>query len=361
MDLKQTNYPTASRTPSIPHRLGVMPLLIDSSTDKLLEDTSRSFFLTLKILPKKIRGQVGLLYLLARIADTIADSKIGGAEMLIESLNLYEEAIKDPTKKIPDLEKIASLQEDLGEQRLLRNVPQVVSSLSKFNSADKTRMLRCLGIIIEGQKLDLERFGPANDSQKISALQSPDEMDNYAYSVAGSVGEFWTSMTLAHLVKADGPKEEKMFELGVRFGKALQMINILRDIPEDLRFGRCYIPEKLLKEHGLEPEDLLEPINMHKFRDLYNHHLDITNEHLKAAEEYILMLPSRQLRLRIACLLPVLIGQKTVNMLRTRNVLDSSERVKVPRKTVKRLMIRSVFSTFIPGGVARLLKKNRAI
>ena len=36
------------------------------------------------------------------------------------------------------------------------------------------------------------------------------------------------------------------------------MINILRDIPEDLRFGRCYIPSEALAEHGLVPEDLLD-------------------------------------------------------------------------------------------------------
>ena len=335
-------------------------MLIDSSTDKLLEDTSRSFFLTLKVLPKRIRGQVGLLYLLARIADTIADSKIGETSILIESLKKYEESVKDDSMIIPNLESIAQLQEDDGEERLLRNVSQVISCLKKFNSADKDRILRCLSIIIAGQTLDLERFGPANDSKEISALQSSDEMDDYAYRVAGSVGEFWTSMTLAHLIKVDGPTEKKMFDLGVKFGKALQMINILRDIPEDLRFGRCYIPEILLKEHGLTPEDLLISENMSKFRTLYDHHLDITQNHLDASEEYILMLPWKQIRLRISCLLPVLIGQQTVTMLRTRNVLDSSERVKVPRKTVKRLMIRTIFASIFPGGAARLLRKNRA-
>ena len=50
-------------------------------------------------------------------------------------------------------------------------------------------------------------------------------------------------------------KENEFFEKGIRFGKALQMINILRDIPEDLRFGRCYIPEQELSRHGMKPED----------------------------------------------------------------------------------------------------------
>ena len=316
-------------------------MLIDSSTDKLLEDTSRSFFLTLKILPKKIRGQVGLLYLLARIADTIADSKVGEAEMLIESLKMYEESVKDSSINIPDLEPIAKLQEDQGEQRLLRNVSQVVSSLSKFSSADKTRILRCLKIIIAGQTLDLERFGPANDSQEISALQTPNEMDDYAYRVAGSVGEFWTSMTLAHLVRADGPKEEKMFDLGVKFGKSLQMINILRDIPSDLRNGRCYIPLDMLTSHGLNQYDLLNPENMSRFNPIFNQLMDVTESHLDEASQYIGLLPYRQFRLRGSCMLPIVIGRQTLTMLREGNVLESTNRIKISRSDIERA-VRSV-------------------
>jgi len=41
----------------------------------LLRDVSRSFYLTLRVLPKEIRPQVSLAYLLARATDTIADTK----------------------------------------------------------------------------------------------------------------------------------------------------------------------------------------------------------------------------------------------------------------------------------------------
>ena len=63
--------------------------LINPEIDALLEDTSRSFFITLQALPSKIRGQVGLLYLLARIADTIADSKEGETDQLLTALIEY--------------------------------------------------------------------------------------------------------------------------------------------------------------------------------------------------------------------------------------------------------------------------------
>mgnify|MGYP001246247609 CR=1 FL=1 len=334
-------------------------MLIDSSADTLLEETSRSFFLTLRILPTSIRKQVGLLYLLARVADTIADSKTGQVDLLLEALESWDNATSEDDKIMSDISYLATLQSNPAEEKLLRNLEIPLNAFKTISNNDRIHMRRCLKIIIGGQTLDLKRFGPANDSDDVSSLESKEELDDYAYRVAGSVGEFWTSMTLAHLVSVDGPTSEQMFELGIRFGKALQMINILRDIPEDLAFGRCYIPLEQLKEINLEPIELRNSSNYEIFNPVYQSLLDITQGHLEAAEQYILMLPKRQIRLRIACLLPVLIGQKTVNLLRTSNVLDASERVKVPRKTVKRLMIRSILSTMIPGGTRRLLKKNR--
>ena len=334
-------------------------MLIDSSADTLLEETSRSFFLTLRILPTSIRKQVGLLYLLARVADTIADSKTGQVDLLLEALESWDNATSEDDKIMSDISYLATLQSNPAEEKLLRNLEIPLNAFKTISNNDRIHMRRCLKIIIGGQTLDLKRFGPANDSDDVSSLESKEELDDYAYRVAGSVGEFWTSMTLAHLVSVDGPTSEQMFELGIRFGKALQMINILRDIPEDLAFGRCYIPLEQLKEINLEPIELRNSSNYEIFNPVYQSLLDITQGHLEAAEQYILMLPKRQIRLRIACLLPVLIGQKTVNLLRTSNVLDASERVKVPRKTVKRLMIRSILSAIIPGGTRRLLKKNR--
>ena len=334
-------------------------MLISTEADQLLENTSRSFFLTLKVLPRSIRKQVGLLYLLARVADTIADSKTGRVEDLLEALEAWDKATSQDDMAMNDLSALADLQLDPAEETLLRSVDVPLSALSTISENDRIHIRRCLGIIIGGQTLDLKRFGPANDSQSISSLNSDDELDDYAYRVAGCVGEFWTSMTLAHLVSADGPTSEQMFELGVRFGKALQMINILRDIPEDLRFGRCYIPKTRLDAAGLNPENLTDADHYEKFRMIHHELLDITQGHLNAATRYILMLPSNQRRLRIACMLPVIIGQKTVDMLRANNVLDNKTRIKVPRKEIKRIMRRCVIATLLPGGTRRLLMRNR--
>ena len=334
-------------------------MLIDSSADTLLEETSRSFFLTLRILPTSIRKQVGLLYLLARVADTIADSKSGETDELLRLLRGYNNVAQGKSDNLPDFSSLAEIQENTHEAELLRNVQDVVDGLLVYSEEDRQRMLECLEIIVGGQILDLERFGPANEGGNLSALNDNSELDDYTFRVAGCVGVLWTKMSLAHLITLPAEKEGEFFEKGIRFGKALQMINILRDIPEDLRFGRCYIPEQELRKHKMKPEDLYDSKNIEKFRPLYDEYLDLTNEHLDAAIEYIKMLPETQFRLKASCMLPVLIGQRTVTLLRDGNILDSSDRIKVTRDEIKSYAKKLLRALIIPGGVKRLLEKNK--
>jgi farnesyl-diphosphate farnesyltransferase len=334
-------------------------VLINAKIDKLLETTSRSFYPTLKYLPKKIRGQIGLLYLLARLADTIADSKHGETDVLLDLLNKYNDVAQGRSTKLPDFNDLAEIQTNPHEAELLMNAEDVIEGLSEYEEGDRQRILECLEIIVGGQVLDLQRFGPAKEGGNISSLKTNEELDDYAYRVAGCVGTFWSKMSLAHLMTLPPEKEKVFLEKGIQFGKALQMINILRDIPEDLRFGRCYIPSEALAEHGLEPEDILGDSNLEVFRPLYDSYLDLTNIHLEAATDYIRMLPDKQFRLKASCMLPVLIGQRTVTLLRTGNILDSNERIKVTRDEIKSYARKLLRALVIPGGVRRLLEKNK--
>jgi len=336
-----------------------MAVLVNEKIDALLEATSRSFYPTLKYLPKKIRGQIGLLYLLARVADTIADSKHGETEFLLKTLREYNDVAQGKATSLPDFTELAEIQANENEAKLLRNVDDVVAGLEVYSKGDQALMLECLDTIVGGQILDLERFGTANEGGNISALESDEEMDDYAFRVAGSVGVFWSKMSLEHLFSLPQEKEKEFFEKGIRFGKCLQMINILRDIPEDLRFGRCYIPKEALERYNLSPEDLMDDKNIDAFRPLYDEYLDLTNGHLDAAIEYISMLPDSQLRLKASCMLPVLIGQRTVTLLRTGNVLNSEERIKVTRDEIKSYARKLLRALIIPGGVNRLLQKNK--
>ena len=75
----------------------------------------------------------------------------------------------------------------------------------------------------------------------------------YCYRVAGTVG----LMTLPVLGTADGYAIEDAIESGVDLGIALQLCNIVRDVGEDARRGRVYLPLDLLAKHGLSRDDVL--------------------------------------------------------------------------------------------------------
>ena len=129
---------------------------------------------------------------------------------------------------------------------------------------------------------------------------------------------------------------------GVRFGKGLQLVNILRDLPADLRRGCCYLPAERLASLPLAPAELLEPANEPRLRPLYDGYLDRAEGHLRAGWAYTNALPRRSVRLRLACSWPILIGLETLQLLRTGKVLDPRQRIKVSRQRVRQLRLRSV-------------------
>ena len=332
-----------------------MSSIFNSDLDSILEGTSRSFYLSLKELPREIRKQVSLLYMLARTSDTIADSEGGEPEDLLQALESYNEFTQGNTDEAPDLQELSEFQSNISEGLLLKNVDKVASNISQFSESDQESIRNCLGTIIGGQILDLKRFSSGVDG--IPSIEENDELDDYAYRVAGSVGEFWTQMSLDHLFKIKEENEAEIFENGVRFGKALQMINILRDIPADLELGRCYIPRRSLDQHGMSPSDLLDSSKMESFRPLYNEYLDLTDQHLDSAFQYIEMLPHSQFRLRGSCMLPVIIGKKTVSLLRGRNVLDPEKKVKISRSEVKEVVKKVIMAVPFKGSSKRLLRE----
>src|ERR1041385_2659752 len=85
----------------------------------LLKDVSRSFYLTLRILPKKIRPQIGLAYLLARTTDTIADTEIVSLDRRLESLRALRERISGASAAPLSFGELTRQQSSPAERELL--------------------------------------------------------------------------------------------------------------------------------------------------------------------------------------------------------------------------------------------------
>jgi farnesyl-diphosphate farnesyltransferase len=136
--------------------------------------------------------------------------------------------------------------------------------------------------------------------------------------------------------------EPALLANGIRFGKGLQLTNILRDLASDLAQGRCYIPAQPLGENKLAPEALLDPATMPAFRPLYHSYLAQAHAHLAAGWTYTNTLPRGCLRVRLACAWPILIGVRTLQRLREVNALDASRRIKISRREVRKLLLFSL-------------------
>ena len=333
-----------------------MPLVSDKSLAKLLRETSRSFYLTLRVLPAAVRLQIGLAYLLARTTDTIADTELVPLAQRLDALHALGERILGTSVAPLNFGELARQQAAPAERALLENCEASLAALRELSPVDLQLTRTVLNTITSGQELDLRRFAPLEftlqraadklklelQPQQIIALRTDEELDDYTYRVAGCVGEFWTKMCRAHLFPTATLDDLFLLSNGVRFGKGLQLVNILRDLPGDLRKGRCYLPSERLSAVGLSAADLLQPGNQPKFRPLYDNYLAAAEAHLAAGWAYTNALPRRCGRVRLACAWPILIGMKTLARLRTSNVLDPQQRIKITRLEVKALILRSV-------------------
>ncbi len=318
----------------------------------LLRDVSRSFYLTLRVLPREIRDQMGLTYLLARAADSIADTDLLKPPDRLKTLSLLRDALVTGDGK-----RIGSIQATLNEIRshkfvtetsaeevLLRRLPECFQLFCLLTSDDSARVVEVLKELIGGMELDIQRF-PEDGS--LHSLETFEELEQFTYSAAGCVGLFWTKMCCAHILGFQSwyVKLDQMRSLGVRFGKALQWTNVLRDLPRDLANGRCYLPAKDLRDVGLAPYHLKDPAVYPRLEGLYHHYLDHALAHYRAAWEYTLSIPSEVRRVRLACIWPLWIGLETMAALRgAMNPLDARYRIKVPRSRVYAIVVRSFLS-----------------
>ena len=317
------------------------------AANEMLKATARSFYLTLRVLPAGARLQIGLAYLLARTTDTIADTEIVPVAQRLEALENLRARIVGQTSAPLNFGELARQQGSPAEKMLLEKAGESVAALDGLAAADRELVRNVLVTITSGQALDLQRF--ANRAPgAITALKTAGELDDYTYRVAGCVGEFWTRLCRAHLFPKADLDEKQLIADGIRFGKGLQLVNILRDLPADLKNGRCYLPRETLAGAGLAPENLLQSENAGRFLPLFRAHLDQAETHLAAGWRYVNTLPYGQFRVRLACAWPVLLGQKTIEKLRAATVAGLQQRIKVSRGEVYGLMVRSTLACPVP-------------
>lgn len=302
----------------------------------LLQHVSRSMYLSLRVLPETVRPGMGLGYLLCRAADTIADTRVVPNAERRQVLEEFRAAFDG--QWVPALSPTAAMAEHQAsdaERELLTRLGECLALWAGRPEAEKALLKEVVHSVIDGMRMDLDRF-PGDDQRSLRALRTAGELERYCDLIGGGPGLFWTRL-LRLYVPSLKAAPAALEEQGRRLGRGLQITNILRDVPKDLRLGRCYLPEPELKAVGLAPEDLLEPKAAQKLRPVMKAWLRWGLGELDQGRGYVMAMPS--LRLRAAAAWPLLLSVRTLSLVaRSERLLEPGATVKVSRKEVYGLL-----------------------
>lgn len=293
-----------------------------------MKGVSRSFYLTIRILPHLMREPVSLGYLLARASDTIADTAEVPADLRQECLSKFLPALKD-TKLRDELvklikEKFVRYQTKDKEKILLERLDEVFAWYDTTWEWSWEEIAGVLKHIVTGQKNDIQHFAVDGKGR----MESAEALELYCYQVAGSVGEFWTTVGYHTNNRFSSLKQSELAELGKNYGKGLQLVNILRDIPEDFTNERCYLPV----DGEINHDSLLKEAAVWRKK---------ARSYIEDGLTYAKSLSQR--RVRVATVLPALIALRTLDLLDQADWDQLYDGVKVTRKEVRKCIWKALF------------------
>jgi farnesyl-diphosphate farnesyltransferase len=312
----------------------------------ILPGVSRTFALTIPVLPAELSDVVTNAYLLCRLADTIEDDVGLDDSQKTEFHARFVRVVKGAEPAEPFAQDLAPLLSDrtLADERdLVRNTAKVIRITHGFSSAERNALTKCVKIMCSG----MPAFQRNKSAYGLPTLRS---LDEYCYYVAGVVGEMLTELFLLHCPELM-PQRERMMRLAVSFGQGLQMTNILKDIWDDQQAETCWLPRAVFDRHGFDLDSIASAHDSSAFAAGLNELVGVAHAHLKNALEYSCMIPKNQPGIRKFCLWAIGLAVLTLRKIHNNPGFSSGREVKVSRRTVK--------ATVLTTNLA--LKSNRAL
>jgi farnesyl-diphosphate farnesyltransferase len=297
--------------------------------DAILPGVSRTFALTIPVLPRDLAVVMTNAYLLCRIADTIEDDvgldndqKSRFHASFVAVVRGDESAETFAT----DLSPLLSTRSLPAERDLVRNTAAVIRVTHGFSEPERAALTQCVATMCKGMP-EFQR------NKSLEGLRDEDELAEYCYYVAGVVGEMCTELFCLHCPEL-APRREAMRSLAVSFGQGLQMTNILKDIWDDRHANACWLPRSAFPE-GFDLKRLEELHASDAFRGGFDRLIGVAHAHLRNALEYTCMIPKREKGIRRFCLWAIGLAVLTLRKLHANPTFRSGADVKVSRRTVK--------------------------
>src|SRR4029077_12999409 len=194
----------------------------------ILPGVSRTFALTIPVLPERLAQVMTNAYLLCRLADTIEDDVGLAAAQKSPFHQRFVAVVKGDEPAEPFAAALVPLLSDRvlpAERDLAVNAAAVIRVTHSFSRPERDALDRCVGVMCRGMP-EFQR------SKSLHGLANLGELASYCYFVAGVVGEMCTELFCQYCPDI-AKHRDAMMRLAVSFGQGLQMTNILKDIWDD--------------------------------------------------------------------------------------------------------------------------------
>jgi farnesyl-diphosphate farnesyltransferase len=300
----------------------------------ILPGVSRTFAISIRLLPGELGRSVLCAYLLCRIADTIEDDTVLVAGEKTRLFDLMLDSFSGVSETGVFCVAAAAVTGEASYVELVRHSGDVFTLWRSLTAGSRKHVRHWVEEMVRGmRKIVLAHPHGIR-------LQTLGDYQEYCYYVAGTVGLMLTDLWREHSRAVNDRTYALLREKARAFGEALQTVNILKDVAVDAeRENAIYVPEELLRAHGSSHATILDPS-----RETANHAalavlIALAWKNLDDALEYVSRVPRRALAVRLFCILPLLYAYATLrDLTRSHAMLMPGGNVKITRGEVRSLL-----------------------
>jgi farnesyl-diphosphate farnesyltransferase len=293
----------------------------------MLRGVSRTFALSIEQLPRSIRDAVAISYLLFRVSDCVEDPPDLEPQRKADLLRMWAGSVHDEIPVSRFVAEIADLDDSDPEVYVAQHAGAVLQWLNALPDGLSTTIAEHVTETSRGMAR-WQEHGPY--------VADESELDDYMFEVAGRVGYLVTSV-FAWYSPQIRARQDRLMPLARELGLALQTVNIIRGLRTDYDRGWVFVPQSYYEPMGLTRDALFAPSNAESAMQVVRRLVDKADRHLQRGADFVMVLPRRQHRLRLACAWPLFFAVRTLAVCRDNRQVLSSE-AKIGRETVKRIV-----------------------
>jgi farnesyl-diphosphate farnesyltransferase len=260
-----------------------------------VQGVSRTFALTVDVLDEPMSSYICLGYLVCRIADTVEDaSHVPPAEQA-RLLRTYDDVLDPESQTTPatfreEVDEWLPTADENGDRgddwTVVDETERVLATFQALPVDVRDAIVPPARELVSGMADFVERYGGEGGLR----LRTRDELEEYCYYAAGTVGNLVTNL----VTRGDLPdeRERRLYDTAEEFGLLLQLVNVAKDVHDDyVTENNVYLPRDWLAAENVDQDGVIDPENRSGVAAVVSRTADFARTFLDDAQAYLEHVP----------------------------------------------------------------------